>query len=203
MSLIFRLAEERDAAGVLAIYAPFCDQTPVSFELHAPSIAEMAQRIRTITQQYPWIVCDWDGEIAGYVYASKHRERAAYQWSVDVSAYIGESRRRKGLGRALYTVLFRILVLQGYYKAYAGATLPNPGSVGLHQSMGFRPVGVYHAVGYKMGAWHDVLWLQLELQPAVLAPEAPRSIGSLHNTLELAEALAAGLKLLNSSRESV
>jgi phosphinothricin acetyltransferase len=198
----FRLVEERDAAGVLAIYGPFCESTSVSFEFQAPSLGEMTERIRTISQQYPWIVCEWDGGIAGYVYASKHRERAAYQWSVDVSAYVCERRRRIGLGRALYSALFRVLVVQGYYKAYAGATLPNPGSVGLHEAMGFQPVGVYRKVGYKMGAWHDVIWWQLELQPPSPTPEAPKSIQRLRNTPELADALTAGLELLRPAEKS-
>jgi phosphinothricin acetyltransferase len=162
----------------------------------------MTQRMRTISQHYPWIVCEWDGEIAGYVYATKHRERAAYQWSVDVSAYMDAQRRRIGLGRALYTALFRVLVLQGYYKAYAGATLPNPGSVGLHEAMGFQPVGVYREVGYKMGAWHDVIWWQLKLQTLSPTPETPKSIHRLHNTAELLDALAGGLKLLTHSEKS-
>jgi phosphinothricin acetyltransferase len=202
MAPFFRLVEEGDAAGVLAIYAPFCDCTPVSFELQAPPLEEIRRRIRTITQYYPWIVCDWDGEVAGYVYASQHRERAAYQWSAEVSAYIRERRRRIGLGRALYTALFKVLALQGFYKAYAGTTLPNPGSIGLHRAMGFEPVGVYHGVGYKLEAWHDVAWWQLALQSPVLSPAPPRSIRSLLDTPELAEALAAGLKLLKHSEES-
>jgi phosphinothricin acetyltransferase len=193
---IFRLAEEVDADGVLAVYAPFCEHTPVSFVLQAPSVEEMRRRIRAVSEQFPWLVCDWDGLVAGFAYASPHRERAAYQWSVDVAIYLGEGHRRRGLGRALYTSLFEVLVLQGYYKAYAGTTLPNPGSVGLHQAMGFAPVGVYRGVGHKLGAWHDVAWWQRDLQPPAPAPAPPRNIQGLRGSPELAEALRAGLVLL-------
>src|SRR5262249_41596064 len=132
-----RLATSDDAAQVAAIYAPFCTDTAISFETVAPSAEEMAQRIRNIIERFPWLVLDDDGRIAGYVYASPHRERAAYRWSVDVTAYVAGEFRRSGVGRALYTALFQILAAQGYIKAYAGVTLPNPGSVGLHEAVGF------------------------------------------------------------------
>jgi phosphinothricin acetyltransferase len=109
----------------------------------------------------------------GYVYASPHRARAAYCWSVDVSVYTSSKYRRQGVGRALYTSLFACLRLQGLYNAYAGITLPNPGSVGLHESFGFDLVGIYREVGYKSGQWHDVGWWQMALQPRIMEPPAP------------------------------
>jgi phosphinothricin acetyltransferase len=91
---------------------------------------EIWQRIRKTLAQYPWLVEERDGAVVGYAYAGQHRVRAAYQWAVDVAVYIDERHRRTGVGRALYTSLFGMLVKQGYYNAYAGITLPNPGSVG-------------------------------------------------------------------------
>ena len=158
MTALIRLASPGDASQIAAIYAPFCTDTTVSFETVAPSPEEMAQRIVKITERLPWLVLDDNGQIAGYVYASPHRERAAYSWSVDVAAYVAADHRRRGMGRALYTALFRILTAQGYFKAYAGVTLPNPASVGLHEAVGFERVGEYRGVGYKLGAWHDVRW---------------------------------------------
>lgn len=185
-----RLASIRDAAAIAAIYGPFCESTPVSFEVAAPSSAEIAARIERISSRFPWLVLDDGGVVAGYAYASAHRERAAYQWSVDVAAYVDASYRRRGVGRALYTALFDLLRLQGFFKAYAGVTLPNPGSVGLHEALGFRPVGVYRGVGYKLGAWHDVAWYALALQPEIENPPAPKPIGELVGTSGWHEALS-------------
>jgi phosphinothricin acetyltransferase len=111
---------------------------------------------------------------------------------VDVTVYIREDQQRKGIGRALYSSLFELLRLQGYFHAYAGITLPNPGSVGLHEAMGFRPVGTYFAVGFKDGAWHDVGWWQLELQPLVLTPKPPRPFCDLMDSQECAAVLHRG-----------
>src|SRR5262245_19449441 len=188
-----RQALVTDAPQIAAIYAPFCKETPVSFEVVAPTPEEMAQRIHKITERMPWLVLEEAGEIAGYVYASPHRERFAYQWSVDVAAYVSADFRRRGVGRALYTSLFRLLVLQGYFTAYAGITLPNPASVGLHEAMGFQPVGVYREVGYKMGAWHDVAWHHFALQPKQAEPATPRSLQEVLASPEGREALNSGL----------
>ena len=168
MSISFRFAQPGDAAGVLAIYGPYCDSTTVSFETIAPTNAQMSQRIERIMVQYPWVIGEIDGEVAGYVYASQHRERAAYRWMVDVAVYISPVHRRRNLGKALYTALFDVLRAQGYYKAFAGITLPNAASVRLHQSVGFKPIAVYQGVGFKLGQWLDVGWWQLV---AVLRPQ--------------------------------
>jgi L-amino acid N-acyltransferase YncA len=193
-----RLAQPADAAAVAAIYAPFCTDTSVSFEYEAPTAADMAERIRKITARLPWLVLETEDGVAGYAYASQHRERTAYRWAVDAAVYVGAGRRRAGVGRALYTTLFRILALQGYYKAFAGVTLPNPASVGLHAALGFVPVGVYRGVGYKHGAWHDVAWYQLALQPERPEPEPPRELQAVLTTLGWDEAVAAGLALYRS-----
>ena len=172
MSATVRVAIPEDAEAILAIYAPIVCETAISFEVEPPTRVEMQQRIATTLQQLPWLVCEHQGEVLGYVYASPHRTRAAYQWSVDVSVYIQAQARRTGMGRALYHALFELLSLQGFYNCYAGITLPNPPSVGLHEALGFQPVGVYQAVGYKLGGWHDVGWWQ---RAFTAAPESPHS----------------------------
>jgi phosphinothricin acetyltransferase len=192
MTAHIRLALPEDAEQIAAIYAPFCIEAAVSFEYLAPTASEMAGRIRKITERLPWLVLDEDGTIAGYVYASPHRERAAYQWSVDVAAYVGADYRRRGVGSALYTALFRLLAAQGYFKAYAGVTLPNPASERLHESMGFERVGEYHGVGYKFGKWHDVRWYQRSIQPEQLEPVPPRPICALLSSPEWELCLANG-----------
>ena len=144
----------------------------------------------------PWLVGERDGQIMGYAYAGRHKERAAYIWSVDASVYIHPQAQRSGLGRALYTSLFALLRLQGFYNIYAGATIPNAGSVGLHESMGFEPVGVYRRVGFKCGAWHDVAWFQRPLQPPSADPPPPRRMGEVRQTPAWQEALTAGRSVL-------
>jgi phosphinothricin acetyltransferase len=190
-----RLATENDAGQVLAIYGPFCS-TPVSFEAEAPSAEEMRRRIAALAGKMPWLVCDERGKVLGYAYASPHRPRAAYQWSVEVSAYVADGLRRRGIGRALYTSLFRVLALQGYFNAYAGVTLPNAASVGLHEAIGFTPIGVFRGIGYKLGAWHDVGWWERALCEKLSEPPPPRELRTLVGTPDWHQALAAGMGLL-------
>lgn len=179
MNAMIRLATPADADVIAAIYGPYCEQTAVSFEIIAPSTEDMRERIKAITEQFPWLVLEDDGRILGYAYASSHRERLAYGWSVDSTVYIEAGHHRQGIGRALYTMLFRLLRLQGFFKVFAGIALPNPASVGLHVSVGFHLVGVYRGVGYKNGVWHDVSWYQLALQPEQPYPASPQPITAL------------------------
>lgn len=192
MTAAIRLASGGDAEAIAAIYRPFCESTAVSFEYAAPSVEEIQRRIGTITAQFPWLVLDDDG-IAGYAYASQHRERAAYGWSVDTTVYVAAGRHRRGVGRALYSVLFQLLRLQGYYKAYAGITIPNAASTGLHEAVGFRLLGVYEGVGFKHGAWHDVAWYQLALQPERVNPDPPVPVSAIVGTSRWDDAVAQGL----------
>lgn len=193
-----RPATLQDAGQIQAIYAPIVRDTVISFEQIVPSAPEMQRRISETLDQLPWLVCENQGEILGYAYAGPHRTRAAYQWSVDTSVYVQAQARRIGIGRALYGSLFKILCLQGYVNAYAGIALPNPGSVGLHEAVGFEPVGIYRDVGYKLGAWHDVGWWQRRLQPKPAAPERPQGIQVVQQTPEWPLALAAGESLLRA-----
>jgi L-amino acid N-acyltransferase YncA len=181
---------------VQAIYAPVVRDTAISFETEPPTVEEMRQRITHTLERLPWVVCKQWGVLLGYAYASPHRARAAYQWSVDVSVYVHAQARRVGVGRALYRSLFSLLTLQGFYQAYAGITLPNPASVGLHESLGFQPVGVYRAVGYKLGAWHDVGWWQLPLRERTTSPDPPAGLGTIRNSPAWKSALAAGVPFL-------
>ena len=156
---------DRDAAACAAIYAPHVIDGVASLEERAPDPAEFERRIRAISEGYPWLVAETGGAVAGYAYASRHHERASYRWSADVTVYISGAHHRRGVGRALYAALFDLLRRQGYYTACAGITLPNDASVGLHESIGFTPVGIYRDIAYKHGAWRGVGWWQLALQP--------------------------------------
>jgi phosphinothricin acetyltransferase len=173
MGVQIRLANVHDGDEIAGIYRPFVDSTIISFETVPPDASQMSHRIASTLVGYPWLVCDWDGRVAGYAYATKHRERTAYQWSVDTSAYVRPEYWRRGVGVGLYRSLFAILSAQGFVNAYAGIALPNPASVGLHEAVGFRPIGVYRSVGYKLGAWHDVGWWERRLQNHGASPSKP------------------------------
>ena len=158
-----RRVDVSDAQAVRAIYGPFITDSATSFEAAVPDLTEMARRIQVQIDQYPWLVFERDGTILGYAYASAHRTRKAYQWCVEVSVYVHPEAHRCGVGRALYTALLDLLRRQRYVNAYAGITLPNPSSVGLHESFGFVPIGVFRQIGFKFDQWHDVIWLHLRL----------------------------------------
>jgi L-amino acid N-acyltransferase YncA len=193
-SVEIRFAGAADAGDIAAIYAPNVVENAISFEADPPSPQMMCERITSTLQQLPWLVYERDGELMGYAYASPHSQRAAYCWSLNASVYIAAGCRRLGIGRALYTSLFALARLAGYYSVHAGVTLPNVASVGLHESFGFVPVGIYRAVGFKLGAWHDVGWWQLALRPRRGAPTQPKALPILRaqeaNAVEAA--LAAG-----------
>ena len=182
MPITIRLARPEDGWTVAEIYRPAVVERATSFELEAPDAASVSKRIADCLDRLPWLVAEAGGRVAGYAYASPHRVRPAYQWSVDVSAYVHPAAHRQGAGRALYEALFRVLVLQGYVNAYAGVTIPNDASEGFHRAMGFAPVGVYHGVGYKLGAWHDVAWFERRLGPREVDPPLPIPLGSLTRT---------------------
>lgn len=171
-----RLATLADAPGINAIYAHYVRTGVASFEFTPPTDREMAERIGRIVGERPWLVYQEAGEIQGYAYAARHGERLAYQWSVDVSVYVHPDRRGNGLGRALYWELFQQLKALGYYNAYAGITLPNAGSVGLHESFGFIPVGIYRNVGFKLCRWWDVGWWQKRLCAHTVPVDAPLAL---------------------------
>jgi phosphinothricin acetyltransferase len=168
------MATEVDAGEIAAIYAFYVTSSPATFETEPPTQEEMRSRIARVTAKYPWLIVEGENGIEGYAYANFHRERLAYQWATEVSAYIHPECHRRGHGRRLYGVVLEMARRQGFFTACAGITMPNEGSVGLHQSMGFQLIGVYKQIGFKLGEWHDTSWWQLELSPRIAAPPEPR-----------------------------
>ena len=156
----------------------------------------MGGRVERLAGRTPWLACEHAGAVIGYAYAGPHRDRFAYQWSVEVSAYVSADFHRAGVARALYTSLFAILVLQGFRNAYAGITLPNAASIGLHAAMGFTPVGVYRGVGYKLGAWHNVVWLERALGPREPEPAIPVPLSEVWESPDFQRAVRTGAPLL-------
>jgi len=178
-----RFANTTDAEAMLGIYSPFIFDSAASFETEVPTIQQFSSRITATTQQYPWLVADVNGQVAGYAYASKHRERAAYQWCVETSVYVHPAFYRQHIGTQLYTALFGLLKVQGLVNAYAGITLPNSASEKLHKSLGFEEVGVYKNIGFKVGRWHDVLWLAKVINDHTDQQPLPKSIDSIMHLL--------------------
>lgn len=180
MATSIRMATPEDAAALLSIYTPLVRETAITFELEPPTVDAFRHRIFDTLARSPWLVCEHDGDLIGYAYAASHRARAAYGWSVETSTYVRAAYRRRGVARALYRSLLAMLKIQGFYTAYAGTTLPNTPSVALHKSLGFKFVGTFHAVGYKLGKWHDVAWWQHALQQdysaAVQPPRTPQEL---------------------------
>ena len=155
-----RDATAADAAACAAVYGPYVRETAVSFEAVPPTPEEMAGRIASAQEQHAWLVAESGGRVVGYAYAGRFKERAAYDWSCEVSAYVDREARGGGVGRALYTALLTRLADLGYRTAAAGATLPNAGSEAFHLAMGFEPVGTWRRIGWKHGEWRDVAWFQ-------------------------------------------
>jgi phosphinothricin acetyltransferase len=185
-----RLATADDTENILAIYAPIVRDTAISFELKPPTPAQMQERIERTLAVLPWLVADAPEGVTGYAYASRHRERPAYQWAVDVSVYVRADARGRGVARALYSTMFGILEDLSYFTALAGIALPNAASVALHEAMGFAPIGVYRKVGYKLGAWHDVGWWQRALRPCVEDPTPPLTMREYRGTVSLPRRLS-------------
>ncbi|MGQ8338050.1 GNAT family N-acetyltransferase [Sunxiuqinia sp. A32] len=156
-----RVATLSDALAILKIYEPFILNSAVTFEEDVPTITEFEQRLSSIMNDCPCLVCELEGKILGYAYASAHRIRSAYRRNKEVSVYIDSQYQRNNIAKALYTSLFAILKEQGFVNLLAGITIPNPASIGFHESMGFEKCAEYHYIGYKLGKWHSVGWWEL------------------------------------------
>jgi phosphinothricin acetyltransferase len=181
-SVEIRLADpERHAAAVADIYRPSVESSLATFEEAPPDATAIAGRMRAVLARTPWLVAlepDTDA-VVGYAYASPHRERAGYRWSVDISVYVRAGAHGRGIGRALYEHLLDLLRRQGFVNVYAGIALPNPASEGLHAAIGMERIGVYRSVGYKRGRWVDVAWYGLRLREPGDPPAEPVPIAEL------------------------
>jgi phosphinothricin acetyltransferase len=180
-----RLADPAaDSARVAQIYAPAVVGSTISFEEVAPDAAEMLLRMEKVLVRTPWLVAEEEGRVVGYAYASPHKERASYRWSVDISVYVDPAHHGRGIGRALYDELLPILRRQGFVNAYAGVGLPNPASIALHERIGMTRLGVYQRVGWKMGRWVDTAWYELRhIEPSDSPPPEPIPLPELPDLL--------------------
>ena len=198
MHIIIRLASAADAPQICEIYRPIVRDTAISFEETAPDADEIATRIAKTLEQYPWLVCEINRQIAGYAYGSPFRSRSAYQWTVETTVYVHSDYQRRGVSRALYTSLIAILRRQGYCNAIGVIALPNDGSVRAHETLGFRKIGVFENMGYKRNEWRDTGWWQLELRPMPPEPQAPRPVMDLARQAGFGELLRVGLPFVKA-----
>ena len=180
---MIRVATKHDAAAMLEIYAPFILNSGITQEIEVPSVEEFQKRILSGLKERPWLVCEMDDQFAGYAYAGKHRERKGYQWCTEPSVYVSEKFYQRGVANALYTALFDILKLQGYVNAYAVITLPNDKSIAFHKKFGFKYLTTYPKIGYKLGEWHDVGWMQYEITPHKKDPADPIKFSEIKTSL--------------------
>jgi phosphinothricin acetyltransferase len=186
-----RVATPDDGAAAAAIFRPYVEDTAIAFEETPPTAAAMTDRIEKTLETYPWIVAEEDGEIVGYAYASRLRDRAAYRWTAELSVYVDRDRRCAGLGSTLYETLLATLDRQGFQSAFAAVTVPNPESVGFHEALGFEHVGTLPDVGHKLGEWHDVAWFERGLGGREADPAPPTPFAERRATVSEEAVLAA------------
>lgn len=194
MKYMLRLAKPDDAEKLLEIYAPFVISndralSDVSFEYEVPSIEEFTERIKNISADYPYIVCEHEGRLLGYVYAHPYIQRAAYQWGAEVTIYLAPEGQRRGLGKVMYAALEALLRLQGIVVTYACITASNEHSVKMHEACGYKIIGTFNNTGFKHGHWLDMVWMEKVIAEYPEQPELIRKIGELQP-----EAVAAVLK---------
>ncbi len=176
--MLIRSAKPEDAPALLAIYAPYVQDTAITFEYDAPSEAEFARRISETIRKYPYLVLEDGGEALGYAYASTFKARAAYGWAVETTIYLRRDAQGKGYGRALYTALEEELKRRHFLNAYACITWADRedeyvthASPRFHERMGYRLCGTFQKCGYKFGRWYDMIWMEKHLGEHTKRPE--------------------------------
>ncbi len=175
-NLVIRMATLEDAAALLSIYQPYILNTAITFEYEPLTLEAFQKRMEHILVQFPWLVCEVEGEIVGYAYCSRFKERAAFDWDCECSVYIDEKYHRRGIATELYHKLFELVKEQGYYTIYSLITYSHQSSVELHKKFGFTEVGVYEKTGYKFDRWWDLLVMEKRLKSFEETPVKPKSI---------------------------
>lgn len=168
-----RPATVQDVPRILEIYAPYIENTAISFEYTVPTLEAFTQRFLGITQQFPWLVWEEDGVVLGYAYGSLPFERAAYQWCAEASIYLCPQAQGKGIGKKLYAALEQLLQEQGYKKVYAIITTANEPSIAFHEAVGYRHTATMPDCGYKFGKWYGTVWMEKDLNPWDAPPRKP------------------------------
>lgn len=160
---MIRHAKLSDAESIVSIYNYYVLNSIITFEEEIVSSEEMRSRIENIIKSHTWLVFEENDMILGYAYSYIWKPRTAYRYTNEISVYISNDFRGKGIGTALYKNLIGILKEKGIHNIIAGIALPNNASVAIHESFGFKKVGVFKESGKKFGAWVDVGYWELLL----------------------------------------
>ena len=188
MGYKIRTVQLSDVEAILKVYAPFITDTCISFEYVVPSVEEFAQRIASISAEYPYVVLEEDGEIVGYAYSHRYLERVAYSWDVEVTIYLAPKVQGKGLGVILYDALEKLMALQNIKNLYSCITGDNVHSIEMHRSMGYELIGTFPKAGFKHDRWLDVVWMaktigEKENAPLPFAPFAEVEASKIEEVL--------------------
>ena len=181
-----RIATEQDAEELLEIYAPYVENTAITFEYTVPTVQEFTRRIRHVLEKYPYLVAEREGKIAGYAYAGTFKERAAYDWSVETTVYVREDQKKTGVGRELYEMLEKLLALQNIQNLNACIAYLEVedqylthNSVQFHEHLGYRLVGEFYKCGYKSGRWYNMVWMEKHIGGHEDRPQAVKSFNDI------------------------
>jgi L-amino acid N-acyltransferase YncA len=160
---MIRFVAPEDAARICDIYNHFVQHTTITFEEQPVAPEQMRQRIVETVPALPWLVWVEEGQLQGFCYARKWKQRSAYRYSVETTIYLRAGSIRRGIGTQLYGALMDDLRQKGLHVAIGGIALPNQASVALHEKLGFRNVARFEQVGWKFNNWIDVGYWQLLL----------------------------------------
>ena len=163
---MLRIATTDDIPAILAIYAPYIENSTATFEYDVPCRREFMQRFLDITAQYPWLVWEEDGKILGYAYACAPYTRAAFSWCAEPAIYLRPEAQGREIGKKLYTVLEEILCRQGYQVLYALITAENARSLAFHRKIGYQEKVTFPNCGYKFNRWLGLVWMEKRIKEA-------------------------------------
>lgn len=158
--MLVRAFEPKDTEQICEIYNHYIINTVITFEENPLTTADMLQRIENYTKRFPWLVCEDEGSIVGYAYASTWKDRSAYKNTAEVTVYLKNNLLRKGYGKALYSALFESLKKQNCHVVLACISLPNESSEKFHEHFGFKKSAHFTEVGRKFDRWLDVGYWQ-------------------------------------------
>lgn len=190
MKIQIRTATENDAQALLDIYAPYIQNTAITYEYEVPSLQQFQSRITHTLQKFPYFVAESNGTILGYAYASDYGERAAYAWTAEVSIYIAQNSRKMGIGKKLYAALERALQKQNIITLIACVAYTerqdehlNKNSLEFHKHMGYEVTGKLNHCGYKFHKWYDIVHLQKYIGSHQTEPLTPKTFSEIKSTL--------------------